>query len=134
MTKTVDSRRKYGLYNIEMPIQHFAAELRADLNTIKEHVYTAGIAWAKCKEDVSNLRPEIDVLTFEDYQRNVELFHCEMPTSMGYGANSQQFALFPVGVRFRKGKEWTISNLAQLRSFPQIWVMDTNRWRGWKEG
>ena len=85
-----------------MPIQQLAAKLKADLNTIKAHVYTAGIAWAKCKEDVANLRPEIDVLTFEDYQRNVELFHCEMPTSMGYGAISQQFVLYPIGVRFRK--------------------------------
>jgi hypothetical protein len=48
------------------------------------------------------LRPGKDVLTMEDYQKNWELMHRQMTTSMGYSANSFQVAMFPAGCRFRR--------------------------------
>ena len=100
-TKDVNGRRVFNLFNVDKSVPQLAQELEKDIRPITEHIYTAAVAWAKCSDDISQLRAGVDVLTFEDFQRNVELTHVEMPTSLGYGANSMQFALYPIGVKFR---------------------------------
>ena len=119
-TKEVDGRRKYGFFHVDKTVRQLAYELEADLKHMTEHIYMAALAWAKCREDVSQLRAGVDVLTFEDFQQNIELSHVEMPTSMAYGANSMQFALFPIGVRFRKEDDGEVQSGAIVFISPDL--------------
>ena len=100
--KNIGGRKKFGLWNVTKTIKELSAELVADVKAMKCHIFTAAVCWERLGEDISQLRPGKDVLTFEDYQRNFELFHSEMPTSMGYAANNINLAMYPIGVKFRR--------------------------------
>ena len=101
-TKDVGGRRQFGLFNVTKSLDELCAELTKKLPELIAHIYGAALAWAKTRKDESELRPGIDLICFEDYQRNFELFHAEMPTSMAYSANNLQFAMYPIGLKFRR--------------------------------
>ena len=101
-TKDVCGRRQYGLFNVTKTLEELRADLLKSVPELIVHAYGAALAWAKCKKDESELRPGIDLICYEDYQRNFELFHAEMPTSMAYSANNLQFAMYPIGLKFRR--------------------------------
>ena len=71
MTGDVDRRRKFGLFNVSKTAQQLADGLPSDLNNIIDHIFTAGVCWAKCCEDTAQLEPDVHIISFEDYQRNV---------------------------------------------------------------
>ena len=98
----VNCRKQYGLFKVSKSLAELSQELAHDVRLIIRHVFTAAMTWAKLDEDLAQLRPGVDVVFFEDYQRNFELFHAEMATSMAYGANSFSLAMFPVGIKFRR--------------------------------
>ena len=99
--KEISGRKKYGLFRVSMSLLELSNDLRASIPKLKDHVRTAAVSWAKVNDDLAQLRPGT-VLTFEDYQRNFEVFHSEMPTSMGFSANNIQLALYPIGVKFMR--------------------------------
>ena len=100
--REINGRKKYGLWQIVKPIEQLAKELADDLSFMKRHINTAAVCWEAVKKYESELRPGIDVLSFEDYQRNFEVSHSEMPTSLGYSANTLPLAMYPVVVKFRR--------------------------------
>ena len=96
--KDVNGRKKYGCWRVEKTIEALSQELEKDIVNMKRHIYTAAIVWEKLRQSISQLRPGKDLITYEDYQRNFELTHMEMQTSMGYAANSIQLGMFPIKV------------------------------------
>ena len=101
-TKEVDGRKQFNLFEVTKTLEDLAKELANDVVGMIYHVFSAAVAWAKLWKDIEELRPGIDVLTMEDYQRNVEIFHSEAPTSMGYSANAICVAMYPIAIRFRQ--------------------------------
>ena len=99
-TKDVDGRRKYGYYQVSMSKGELSATLVARIASMKTHVYGAANSWAKLRKDEEELLPG-DLLMIADYQRNYEVCHHEMPTSMGFSANSFQLAMFPIALKYR---------------------------------
>ena len=102
MQKDIAGRKKYGLWRVTKSVEELARELTADVAAMKRHVFTAAICWKALSEDLRHLRPGMDVLTYEDFQRNLELSFAEMPTSMGFSANGISLALYPIGVKFKR--------------------------------
>ena len=101
-TKDVDGRKQFNLFEVTKTLEDLAKELANDVAGMIYHVYSAAVAWAKLRKDVEELRPGIDVLTMEDYQRNIEIFHNEAPTSLGYSANAICVAMYPIAIRYRQ--------------------------------
>ena len=98
--KEIGGRKKYGLFKVSMTVQELSKELESMIRPkMTEHIRMAAIAWARVHEDISQLKPGT-ILTYEDFQRNYEIFHAEMPTSTAFSANSLQLALYPIGVKF----------------------------------
>lgn len=54
------------------------------------------------RQRIETLRPGKDLVSYEDYQRNFELSHMELPTSMAYAANAIQLGMYPIGLKFRR--------------------------------
>ena len=84
-----------------MTVGELATQLVKDVQDMKRHIFTAATTWAHLKQNIDQLRPGT-IITYEDYQRNFELTHMEMPTSMGYAANNIQLGMFPMGGKFRR--------------------------------
>ena len=101
-TKDIDGRKQFNLFQVSKTLEELAKELADDIVAVTRHVFSAALSWAKLRKDVEELRPDIDVVCIEDYQRNVEIFHSEAPTSVGYSANSVCVAMYPIGIRYRK--------------------------------
>ena len=100
--RDINGHRKYGLFNVVMTAEELSRELQKGFEVLKLHLFNAALAWTKLNKDLSELRPGIDCLTIEDYQRNYEVFHAEMPTTMAYAANNLQIAMYPIVLRFRR--------------------------------
>ena len=98
--KEVAGRKKYGLWRVTKKVEELAVELERDVGTMKLHIFTAAICWENLRQDIQDLQPGEDLLTYEDFQMNFELTHFEMPTSMAYAANGFSLAMYPVGVKF----------------------------------
>ena len=101
-SKELDGRRQFNLFEVTKTLEELSKELANDVVGMIYHVFSAAVAWAKLRKDVEELRPGIDLLTMEDYQRNVEIFHAEAPTSLGYSANSIAIAMYPIAIRYRE--------------------------------
>ena len=100
--KDIDGRRQYGLFKVTKSVEEVRTDLVKDIPRLLVHVYNAALAWSKLRKDESELRAGIDVLCIEDYQRNYDVWHAEMPTSMGYSANNMSLAMYPVVIKFRR--------------------------------
>ena len=111
------SRKKFGLWRKSMTVEELAEDLAADVIRMKRHVYTASRIWESCSQDLQRLRPGLDVVTIEDFQKNLEICHAEIPTSMGFSANSIAIAMYPVAVKFRR----ILQN--QESKFESAWVI-----------
>ena len=68
---------KYGLWKVIQPIENFAQELAKDTVQMKRHIRQVVAAWDHVKRNICELRP-VDLLSLEDYQRNLEVGHQEM--------------------------------------------------------
>ena len=100
--RDVGGKRKYGLWKVNRTIEELASELEKEVLAMKQHIFTAAVSWERLRRDIAQLRPGKDLLTYEDFQRNIEVTHFEMPTSMGFSANTIQLALFPIALKFRR--------------------------------
>ena len=100
--KEIAGRKKFGLFKVSMTVQELSKDLESMIRPkMTEHIRMAAIAWARVHADISQLEPGM-ILTMEDYQRNYEIFHAEMPTSTAFSANTIQLAMYPIGVKFKR--------------------------------
>ena len=118
--KDVDGHRKFGLFNVTMTVEELSRELQKGIGILKLHIFTAALAWTKLNQDIAQLRPGIDLITMEDYQRNYEIFHSEMPTTTGYAANNIQIAIYPVALRFRRPSSDEVESAAIVFLSPDL--------------
>ena len=100
--KTIDGKKKYGLWQVTKSIEDLSLQLAVEVPKLIRHIFTAAVCWEKRNANIKELRLGLDLMTEEDYQRNFELSHAEQPTSMAYSANSIQIAMYPVALRYRK--------------------------------
>ena len=98
--REINGKKKFGLWKVVMPIEQLAAELEKEFPT--SHVYTSAVCWKKLGDNTDQLRPGVDVILFEDYQKNLDVKFAEMPTSMGYSANTTSLAMIPIVMKFRR--------------------------------
>ena len=112
--RDINGHRKYDLFNVVMTAQELSQEPQKGFEVLELHIYNA--AWTKLNKDLSELRPGIDCLSIEDYQRNYEVFHSEMPTT----ANNLQIAMYPIVLRFRRPSSDELESAAVTILLPDL--------------
>jgi hypothetical protein len=114
--KKVEGYNKFNLWRVNSTLEQLVKEIENQTQKIKEHIYTASCMWDTYQKDCNSLCPEIDVLTVEDYQMNVEVTHTEMTTSMVFGGNTTNVACYPIGVKFRRPTSGDVAETPPLET------------------